>query len=118
MFVTGAPTDTAPLTASGILNLATLGTTATLVVSGTVPNRLRRVKLTCVTSGRNISWATVANGAASPANKADGDGSVDEGAIIMGGGGASEWITIPGWMDLYLVASAASTAVQVIVVEH
>jgi len=115
---TVTPGGSTALTGSGIYNNAALSTTATKVINGTGRDtRVRRCKLTCVTSGRLCSWAMVANGAASPANKADGDGGSDEGSLITGAP-ASEWMPVPGNMDVYMAASASSTVVQVTCVEQ
>lgn len=115
---TGTPSGSA-LSGTGVYNSAALGTTATKVLSGTTAkgDKSRRCKMTCVTASRNMAWGIVPAGASAPTFKADADGSSDEGSLIMGGSGATEWVTIPATHDLYLVASAASTAVQVTVFE-
>lgn len=114
----GTPTGTAPLSASGILNGAALGTTATKVVAGGAnAGKTRRCKIVCVTDAVRLAYAIVPAGATAPTIKADGDGSADEGSLIMGGAGATEWVSIPDTHDLYLVASAAATSYQVTVVQ-
>jgi hypothetical protein len=105
-------TATAPLTNTGVLNKADLGTTCLRVIQGIGDGRRQyRVKLVGITASRNIAYATVASGATC-AIKADADGSADEGSLIMGGSGASEWLAIADNLDLYVVASAASTQFQ------
>lgn len=113
----GTPTGTPPLTTTGILNSAALGTTPVLVLDGACAGKINRVKIVLVTASRKLAYTTVAAGASAPTIAADGDGSADEGSLIIdaGTGGATEWITIPDNVDLYLVASAASTAYQITV---
>jgi hypothetical protein len=115
----GMPGNTAPLTGTGILNDDDLGTTAVLVYDGPCNGRAVRVKIMCLTASARLGYSTVNAGATAPAIKADGDGSADEGSLIVDGGAAnaSEWITIPANQDLYIVASAASTKYQVTAVE-
>lgn len=117
----GNGTNTAPLTGNGILNLANLGTTPVKVVgqpaAGANIGKARRCKIVCVTPGANIAYTTVSAGAAAPTSTAAGAGAATEGSLIIGGGGATEWITILDTQDLYLVASAASTVINVTVVE-
>lgn len=117
--LTGAlpPTGTAPLTSQGILNLSTLGTTPVKVIGGNSANKTRRVKIVVV-SAANVSWATVERGATAPTITALGAGAATEGCLIMNGSGAIEWVSIPDNLDLYLVASAASTVVNVTCVEQ
>jgi len=118
--ITGALpiTSTAPLTGQGILNRPDLGATASKVLSAGSDGKVRRVSLMCVTVARNIAWTTVAKGAAAPTITAVGDGSANEGKLIMGGGGASADFNVADNLDLYIVASAASTAYQLTVVEQ
>jgi hypothetical protein len=118
--ITGAlpSTNTAPLTAQGILNGAALSTTPVKVLSAGNQNLIRRVSIMCVTAGRNIAWTTVARNAAAPAITAVGDGSANEGKLIIGGGGAFYEFNVADNLDLYIVASAASTAYQFSVVEQ
>ena len=113
-----SPATTA-LTGTGIWNSAALGTTATKVASGDASKggKQRRCKIVCVTASRNVAWGIAPLNASTVSFKADGDGSSDEGSLIVGGGGATEWVTIPATHDFYLVASAAATAVQVTMVE-
>jgi hypothetical protein len=119
----GTPTATAPLgdagaNATGILNGAALGTTATKVVAGGQnQGKTRRCKIVCITASRNLAYTIAPAGTTGIAIKADADGSIDEGSLIMGGGGATEWVSIPDNFDLWLVASAASTAYQITCVE-
>lgn len=114
-------TATEPLAGRGVLNQNDLGTTAVKMLSGssTPRGRSRRCKILVVTPDVKVSWAVVVRGAASPANKADGDGSADEGSLIVSGasGGAVEYIDIADHLDLYLVASAASTIINITVEE-
>lgn len=109
------PTATEPLTGRGILNQSDLGTTAVKMLSARTDNntRIRRCKLVCVTADVKIAWGTTS------AIKADGDGSADEGSIIVSGpsGGAVEWFDLDGSLDLYVVASAASTVINLTVEE-
>lgn len=114
-----SPASLGFLSGTGILNSASLGTTATKVVAGDASkgNKQRRCKIVCVTASRNIAWGIAPVNASTVSFKADVDGSADEGSLIMGGGGATEWVTIPATHDLYLVAGAASTVVQVTLVE-
>lgn len=114
-------TATEPLTARGVLNQSDLGTTAAKMLSASTDpkGRSRRCKILVVTPDVKVSWAVVVRGAASPANKADGDGSADEGSLIISGasGGAVEYIDVADHLDLYLVASAASTVINLTVEE-
>lgn len=110
-----APTGTAPLTATGILNLS-LGTTVTKVLSaapGGVREKVRRIKLTLVTTANALAWQKVSGGAAAPVFTADLVATSTVGSLVL----SQEWITIPSNLDLYLVASAASTVCQVHVEE-
>jgi subtilase family serine protease len=118
--ITGAlpTTNTPPLTGQGILNAANLSTTPVKVLSAGNNNLIRRVSIMCVTAGRNIAWTTVAKNATAPTITAVGDGSANEGKLIMGGGGASADFNVADNLDLYIVASAASTAYQFTVVEQ
>lgn len=118
--ITGAlpTTATAPLTGQGILNQADLSTAARKVLSAGNDGKVRRVSLMGVTAGRNIAWTTVAKNAAAPTITALGDGSANEGKLIMGGGGASADLNLADNLDLYIVASAAATAFQLTVVEQ
>lgn len=113
------PTATA-LTTSGIFNKADLGTTAFKVLSGqAIPRgKVRRCKIVCVTASVKVAWGVVAVGGTC-AIKADGDGSADEGSIFVSSatGGAVEYIDVKDNLDLYLVASAGSTIVNVTVEE-
>lgn len=110
--------NTAPLTGQGILNRADLGTTVSKVLSAGNAGLIRRVSLMGVTVGRNIAWTTVAKNAAAPTMTAVGDGSANEGKLIMGGGGASADFNVADNLDLYIVASAAATVYQLTVVEQ
>lgn len=120
-----AGTQTAPLRGTGILNLPTLGTTPVLVVgpnntANQGPSRglVRRCKIVVVTAGANVAWTIVVTGGTAPTITALGAGAATEGSLIIGGGGAEEWLSIPDNMDLYVVASAASTIVNITVVEQ
>jgi hypothetical protein len=115
----GTPGNTAPLTASGILNDNDLSTNAVLVYDGPCNGRAVRLKIMVLTASARIAYSTVAAGAPAPSIKADGDGSADEGSLIVDGGGANatEWVTILDNQDFYIVASAASTKYQVTAVE-
>ena len=85
------------------------------VFDGAGKGKKYKLKIVCVTASRKLAYTTVAMGASAPTVAADGDGSADEGSLIIdgGSGGATEWITIVDTVDLYLVASAASTAYQI-----
>ena len=116
--ITGAlpSTGTAPLTAQGILNLATLGTTPVLVYQApsNAAGRVARVEITVI-SNANVAWTTVVGGAAAPTVTALGAGAATEGNLIFGGGGASKDFNIADGLDLYVVASAANTVVNITV---
>lgn len=118
---TGAPVTLAAggLAAAGIQNKSDLGTDAVQVFNGACAGKAYRLTLRIVTASRAIGWATVAAGAAAPTLKADSDGSADEGALITSDatGGQSETIVITDDQDVYIVASDAATAVQVVAVE-
>jgi hypothetical protein len=118
--LTGAltPTGTAPLTGQGILNSAALGTTPIKVLSAGNAAKVRRISIMGVTAGRNIAWLPVARGAVAPSFTAVGDGSATDGKLIIGGSGASADFSLADNVDLYLVASAASTVYQLTVVEQ
>lgn len=107
------------LTGSGTGNKSDLGTTAVQVFDGAVEGKAYKVTVKCITASRKIAWATTQAAAVSPAIKADADGSVDEGNIIIADtiGGQKEEFFITDDQDVWLVASAAATAVQVTVVE-
>lgn len=112
-------TTTAPLTGSGVLNLAALGATSVKVVSGSTlkANSIFKVKIACVTASRNLAYTVVAAGAATPAIKADGDGSADEGSLVLSSGGGVEFVSISGNKDLWLVSASSPTVCQVTVFE-
>ena len=116
---TGTPTGTAPLTGTGILNGAALGTTPVLAFNGACRGSAVRCKLTLITASRQLGWTTVAAGASAPTIAADADGSADEGSLLISDtvGGQSVEIVIPDNQDLYVVASDASTAYQLTVLE-
>jgi len=117
----GTPTNTIPITTTGIVNTAALTTSATKVVSAvnaTASQRVRRLKIVCLTSGRNCSYTTVVKGASAPSLTAVGDGTATDGSIMVGGGGAAEWVNIPDNVDFYMAASAASTAAQITLVDR
>jgi hypothetical protein len=120
--LTGAlpTTATAPLTGSGVLN-STTGTTALKVLSGASDpkGKIRRCTLTCLTAGRNLSYATAIVNATSPTLTAVGDGTgTNDGLLIIGGGGAFRDFSIADNLDLYISASAAATAYQLAVVDQ
>jgi hypothetical protein len=116
--LTGAlpTTGTAPLTGQGILNLATLGTTPVKVLGMTTSaaNRIRRMKVVVITLGVNVAMATVAGGAAAPTITALGAGAATEGSFIV----TEEWMSFIDTVDVYLVAGAANTVVNITVVEQ
>ena len=117
-----APTNTAPLTATGILNLANLGTTPVKVLSGATVTTgggftVRRCKLVGV-SAANVAWTTVATGATAPTITALAAGAATEGSLIFGGSGATEWLTVPDDVDLYLVAGGAATVINLTVFQQ
>lgn len=103
------------LTGRGIFNKADLGTTAFKVLAARTDGntRIRRCKLVCVTASVKIAWGFAST------IKADGDGSADEGSIIVSGtsGGAVEYFDLHPLLDLYVVASAASTIINLTVEE-
>lgn len=113
------PTGTAPLTGSGILNGAALGTTATLVYAGPGKGRAVRVKIACVTASRALGWAVVGANGSAPTIKADQDGSADEGSLVIADAGGGQYVEfgLADTLDLYLVASDADTAYQLTVTE-
>lgn len=110
--------NTPPLTTTGILNASNLSTTPVKVLSAGNQGLIRRVSIMCVTAARNIAWTTVTKNATPPTMTAVGDGSANEGKLIMGGGGAYYEFNVLDHLDLYIVASAASTAYQFSVVEQ
>jgi hypothetical protein len=113
------PISAAELTGQGILSKADLGTTAFRAFAGPGgggTGKAYRCKLVVV-SAANVAWATVNRGASAPVIKADADGSADEGSLVYGGGGIVEHFTIDGSCDLYIVASAANTIVNLTIVE-
>jgi hypothetical protein len=112
-----APTGTAPLSATGIFNLAALGTGVTLVYDGTPKGMgsksIVRIKITLITTANKLAWQKVSAGAAAPVFTADAVGTASVGSLVP----TVEYVTIPSNMDLYLVASAAGTICQVHVEE-
>lgn len=113
-----APLGAAGISAQGILNLPTLGTTAVLIVQGGQNlGKLRRVKIVTVTAARDVAWKHVKTGSTAPTVTAASAGGANEGSLLMGGGGATEEFTLTDNVDLYLVASAAATVVNITVQE-
>lgn len=112
-------TQTAPLgvsntSAQGILNLPTLGTAAVKIIAGGQNiGKTRKIKIVVVTPGAHVAWKHVNAGDAAPTVTAAGAGAINEGSLLMNGGGATEELSILDNMDLYLVASAASTVVNI-----
>ncbi len=104
-----APTGTAPLTTSGILNLS-LSTVVTKVLSGvaTGPINPRKVKITLITTSQVLAWHKVTVGAAAPVFTASAAGGASVGSLVP----AQEFFIIPSNLDLYAVASAATTICQ------
>lgn len=111
------PTATEPLTGQGILNQSDLGTTPVLVLAGKAEGKALRCKLVVITDAVNVAYATVERDAAAPTITAAADGSATDGSLITGGDGAVEFFTISDACDLYIVASAAATVVQLTVFE-
>lgn len=119
-----APSSTAPIRGSGVLNINNLSTSAVLVVG---PNNtthggnvglVRRMKILALTAGANVAWLPVTQGsAAAPAFTATGGGTATDGSLIVGGSPAEE-ITFTDNVDIWMIASAAGTAVQITVVEQ
>lgn len=109
-------TVTPPLSDSGVLNLAGLGTSAVKVLSGASGSLAAfRCKIACVTASRNLAYSVLAAGAATPSIKADGDGSADEGSLILPAAGGVEFLTVAGDRDLWLVSASSPTVCQVTV---
>lgn len=109
------PTGTAPLTGSGTLNLS-LGTTVTKVLNGVpggLAGKIRKIKITLVTTANKLAWSKVSAGAAAPVFTADASGTATVGSLVS----TPEFIDIPSNLDLYLVGSAAGTVCQVHVEE-
>lgn len=110
-----APTGTAPLSASGILNLS-LDTAVTKVISavpGGTAGKLRRLKITLVTTANKLAWSKVNGGATAPVFTADAVGTASVGSLVS----TPEFVIIPSNLDFYLVASAAATICQLHVEE-
>lgn len=110
-----APTGTAPLTASGILNLS-LSTSVTKVLSGSpggLGGKARKVKITLITNTNALAYSHVNAGATAPVFTADYAGTSTVGSLVL----SQETLLIDGSQDLYLVASAASTICQIHVEE-
>jgi len=113
-----APTGTAPLTGTGILNLASLSTTPVKVLSaGDKRGATRKCRLLCM-SGANIAYTAVARNDTAPTITALGAGAATEGILLPGGGGIIETFDVADALDLYVVASAAATIIQLAVVEQ
>jgi len=113
-----APTGTAPLTGTGILNLAALSTTAIKVLSaGGGRGLVRKCRLTCM-SAANVAYTAVARGDTAPTITALGLGAATEGILLPIGGGIIETFDVADNLDLYVVASAAATVIQFAVVEQ
>lgn len=113
----GTPVNTKPAVGPGIFN-NTVGTAAAAVLQVAAANRIgkaHRVKICSPLAGRNLGWTLVDAGAPAPTLTAVGDGTATDGSLVCGGGGATEWITIPDSKDLYLAASAVTTPYQLTV---
>lgn len=111
-----APTGTAPLTGTGILNLSQ-GTTVTKVLSGApggLAGKLRRVTITLITTANKVAWQKVNAGATAPVFTADAAGTSTVGVLVPN---TPDPFVIPSNLDLYIVASAAGTVCQVHVEE-
>lgn len=99
-----------------VVNAANLGTTITKVLAGADPNasapRMRRARIIVVSATGNLAFQLVTRNGTAPTGQADGDGSSDEQCLILQ---AMKFLDIiyDSTLDLYLVASAASTAYQV-----
>lgn len=113
-----APTATRPLVTTGILN-DTISTTPVKVLGGAAEpaNRVRKLRL-CVVSGANVAYTTVFKGDTAPTITALGAGAATEGILLLNGGGIIETFDVDDTLDLYLVASAAATVIQLLVVEQ
>ncbi len=110
-----APTGTAPLSATGILNLS-MSTVVTKVVEGApggLAGKLRRIKITLITTANKLAWQKVSAGASAPVFTADAVGTSTVGSLVS----TLEYVTIPSSLDFYIVASAAGTICQIHVEE-
>lgn len=111
-------TSTAPLTGNGVLN-NTIGTTVTKVLSarsGTASGpAVRRVKLVNLSASASLAFQIVPKDATAPTHTATGGGTATDGILVTAG--KIEPFTLAATFDLYLVASAASTPYQLVVIE-
>ena len=109
-----APTGTAPLTGTGVLNLSQ-GTSVVKVLSASpkgIKGPSRKVKILVITASRYLAWAKQTPGTA-PVITADAVATSTNGSLVS----SSEWILIPANLELYIVASAAATICQIHVEE-
>jgi hypothetical protein len=113
-------TGVGPLTANPtIVNDSALGTTPVKILSGssTIHGRVRRCRLLIVTAARNVAWTTVDRGATAPSITALGAGAATEGVLILPEERVFNFNVLDN-KDVYVVASAASTVVQLAYTEE
>ncbi len=110
-----APTGTAPLSATGILNLS-MSTVVTKVIAGVpggMAGKMRRIKITLITAGNKLAWQKVSAGGTAPVFTADAVATSSVGSLVS----SPEYLVIPSNLDFYIVASAATTYCQIHVEE-
>ena len=113
---TGTPSASA-LAASGVVN-QTIGTTPVKLLSGGSTKGIVRKCRLCAPAAGNIAFAAVVKNDTAPTITAVGDGTATDGPILVGGGGIVAEFDLSDHLDLYVVASAAATPVQLWVEER
>lgn len=91
-------------------NSSTLGTTPVKAVAAVATSTIRRCKVKNLSSSAFVAWTTVNTGGTTSIT-ASGTGTGTDGPILAPG--EFEYVNLLPQKDLYVVASAASTVVQV-----